>query len=284
MPLRKAPRWRATCGFTLVEMLVVIGVISILAGMLMVVLGRTTHDSRFSACGNNLRQIYACGRLYARFTGGFLPDSYVNMTDQVAGVWTPNSAKCWARYVQSYRVQADPRGAAGAVGKVPAGLWLLRTTRYIDSDATFYCPEIAGPRRFNGSENKLTDGIPLMVGYAYNFFPNLLTGADAITFPNDDLPDEDITNKIEEPRDLRFYALLSDLFLRPDQMSHRARNGIHCVFWDGSVQLVDLTTRRMKWNTTVKNDDNVDVPTFTTDRAGAIAVRDSWVLLSGGRR
>ena len=284
MPARSAPRGRATCAFTLVEMLVVIGVISVLAGMLLVVLGRATHAPRLAACGNNLRQIYAGACMFSTVYGGFLPDPHVNMTVQVAGVWIPDSAKCWARYVESHHVQADPRGAAGPVTKVPAGLWLLRTTRYIDADASFYCPEIGGPRRFNGSENKLTDGIPVMVGYAYNFFPHLLTGDDAILFPDDDPPPEDITNKIEEPRDLRFYALLSDLFLRSDQMSHKTSNGINCLFWDGSLQLVDLTTRRIKWNSTVKNDDNVDVPTFTTDRDGAIAVRDSWVLLSGGRR
>ena len=281
---RMAPRGRGIFGFTLVEMLVVIGVISILAGMLMVALGRASGSANLTACTNNLRQIYIGARTYSNYFGGFLPDPYVNMMVETEGAWAADADKCLARYVQNHHVQAEPRGTEGPVTKVPSGLWLLRTTKFVDAEKSFYCSELAGPRRYNGSENTVTDGTPVMVGYAYNFFPHLVTGTNSILFPDNDPIPEDMSNNINEPRDMRFYAFLSDLFQRPDEMSHRSRNAINCCFWDGSMQLIDLTTRRMGWNGKVENEEGVDVDAFTTDRDGAIAVRDSWVLLSSGRR
>ena len=279
-----APRGRATRGFTLVEMLVVIGVISILASMILVAVGRATGSANLTTCRNNLRQIYIGARTYSNYYSGFLPDPYVNMIVETEGVWAVDDAKCLKRYVQSHHVQADPRDTEGPVTKVPSGLWLLRTTKFVDAEKSFYCPELAGPRRYNGTDNEVTDGTPVMVGYAYNFFPHLVTGDNSILFPDNDPIPEDISNSISEARDMRFYALLSDLFQRPDEMTHRSRNAINCCFWDGSTQLVDLTTYRMKWNTKVENEEGVDVDAFSPDKAGAIAVRDTWVVLSGARR
>ena len=60
-------------GFTLVEMLVVIAIISILAAMLMPALTSSLHIARDTACGNNLRQIGIALAHYSTDFYGYYP-------------------------------------------------------------------------------------------------------------------------------------------------------------------------------------------------------------------
>jgi prepilin-type N-terminal cleavage/methylation domain-containing protein len=63
-------------GFTLVELLVVIGIIAVLVGLLMPALGRAREASLRSSCTSNLRQIHNALQLYANANRGFLPPKY----------------------------------------------------------------------------------------------------------------------------------------------------------------------------------------------------------------
>ena len=59
--------------FTLLELLVVIGIIVILAALLLPVLGRAKTKARNIACVNQLKQLGVAARLYAEDNGGQLP-------------------------------------------------------------------------------------------------------------------------------------------------------------------------------------------------------------------
>jgi prepilin-type N-terminal cleavage/methylation domain-containing protein/prepilin-type processing-associated H-X9-DG protein len=60
-------------GFTLVEMLVVIVIISILAGLLLPVIVHVLHRVRVANCAHNLKQLYAAGQVYATSHKGNWP-------------------------------------------------------------------------------------------------------------------------------------------------------------------------------------------------------------------
>jgi prepilin-type N-terminal cleavage/methylation domain-containing protein/prepilin-type processing-associated H-X9-DG protein len=64
---------RSWCAFTLAELLVVIAVIGVLAGLLLPVLGRARESARGAACLNNLRQWGLATYLYIADHDGYLP-------------------------------------------------------------------------------------------------------------------------------------------------------------------------------------------------------------------
>ena len=69
----KTDRCRVADGFTLVELLVVMTIISILAALLLPALGRAIDSARAIACTNNEKQTLLAGGLYCDNNGGFLP-------------------------------------------------------------------------------------------------------------------------------------------------------------------------------------------------------------------
>ena len=68
-----ADKRRIGAGFTLVELLVVIGIIALLIALLFPALGRAREAARAVACANNIRQIGIANIAYANRHGGTLP-------------------------------------------------------------------------------------------------------------------------------------------------------------------------------------------------------------------
>jgi len=267
--------------FTLIELLVVIGVITILAGLLLAAVSRAQIAARVAKCSNNLAQVYKGARLYANVNDQFLPNLYVGLP----------TTEHYGRYVQSNTARSSVTVASGegsTNAELPAGLWLIYTGRYADSKDVYYCPDTAGPRKYNGSQNNVVDDIPATVGYVYNCYPDMVPDTDALPPPNE-LTLEDVSNDVTMPRHMSFYALLADVFLRSDQLTHLGRNGMNCAYWDSSVQWISFATNSIQWNQNAVNPDGTPYRTFTfgtgeSAKTGAVAVMESWTVLSRGRR
>jgi prepilin-type processing-associated H-X9-DG protein/prepilin-type N-terminal cleavage/methylation domain-containing protein len=72
---------RRTAGFTLVELLVVIAVIAILAGLLLPVIGNAKARAQSTQCLNNQRQIGIAFRLYVDGNNDVLPQRFYGVTN-----------------------------------------------------------------------------------------------------------------------------------------------------------------------------------------------------------
>ncbi len=86
MPIVRQDRHR---GFTLVELLVVIGIIAVLIGILMPALSKARSQSRMTQCLSNLRQLATANATYAaEFKGWYVPIRVgYNPNPDPAGQW-----------------------------------------------------------------------------------------------------------------------------------------------------------------------------------------------------
>lgn len=72
-------RWvklEVATAFTLVELLVVIGIIALLMGILLPALGTARENARTVACLSNLRQLSVAASIYCTGNGGYYPVAY----------------------------------------------------------------------------------------------------------------------------------------------------------------------------------------------------------------
>jgi prepilin-type N-terminal cleavage/methylation domain-containing protein/prepilin-type processing-associated H-X9-DG protein len=128
-------------GFTLVELLVVIGIIALLLSVLMPSLGKARAAAMQVRCAHNLKQIYLAMNLYL----GANEDTYPCADDPVSA-----EPPCWLWMGRGWRSFVEPYLDTKVNEKNPSVLWcpqdptpkeVFESTSYAYSMAFYHSPE-----------------------------------------------------------------------------------------------------------------------------------------------
>lgn len=155
----------AACrGFTLVELLVVIGIIALLISMLLPALGRARNAARTLSCASHVRQIGTAMHLFATDNRDRFPGR---------GAYAEGGKSEWMEILNSQIFKKD---------------MIPRHGNTYRADRPFYCPDMVSPQtNVRGYLYSLT-----AVGGNYDKVTEII-GSDGLELPPSDAPSYDYT-------------------------------------------------------------------------------------------
>jgi prepilin-type N-terminal cleavage/methylation domain-containing protein len=254
--------------FTLVELLVVIGIIAILIGILLPTLAKARESAKKTACLSNLRELGNAFRLYAAQNKDVMPIGCVGVVTSPSG-----SEKQF-----SYVVNWNP--VSGGTAPVPKTLQFgcLALAGLSKSPRTYYCPsEESDPIfMFDTPQNIWPyDKIPphpalTNKGYGhtrfgYNSRPVAVWDIGTEPFPFLYQCPDYASNTKGFPRQAKMKnkAVVSDICIAPQSVKTRHKSGINVLYANGSAQWCDVKVLK---NAPQPNTNKwTDIPDTTVD-------------------
>jgi prepilin-type N-terminal cleavage/methylation domain-containing protein/prepilin-type processing-associated H-X9-DG protein len=206
------PRTRRA--FTLVELLVVIGIIAVLVGILLPTLTRARESARRATCLSNLRQVFMAMTFYAGDHRDQVPLGYRGGSKQFNSM------------------------VRGSNDRLVLFGWLYAPGGgYMKTPQVFFCPSDNDPRSM--FDTQLNPWPPAPDGEA-----GVMVYAGYGCRPQREIPDDSADLAplgLSLPRLGRFKskAIFADLTAIPARVDTRHRRGINVLYGDGSAKWVD---------------------------------------------
>jgi prepilin-type N-terminal cleavage/methylation domain-containing protein/prepilin-type processing-associated H-X9-DG protein len=279
--------WHGAAGFTLVEVVVVIGILALLCAMLFPMVARTRAGANQVRCLSNLGQIFTSIKMYAGDNNDQIPLGYIAGVKQMDYVVYNQNNHTGIQSGVSQDL-ADPKfpgnfttgkGVNWGIGHTVTTLGLLVPT-YASDGTVFYCPAdtITG-FQFNTAENpwpfpldhdpKNYQQAHTRIGYSQRpvanfgnqFFPIRL-GPDGVMYVPAPFP------KLAA---LGSKAILADTVSTIGPVTNRHVDGVNVLYADGAAGYAPLTQFATNLNTigdqvgdaknaTFLDDSNPDAP------------------------
>lgn len=202
-------RFQRQCAFTLVELLVVIGIIAVLISVLLPSVAKARQAAQRVECLSNLRQVYLSFRMYAMANKDHVPLGYrAGQAKQFDSMIYSGTSQRFVLFGLFYTANAMPK------------------------PEVFFCPSENDPRSMLGTSMNpwppaANPSINVACGYAGR--------------PEVAIPDDPATPGYTLPRLLSFKnkAIFSDLTSLPARVDTRHRTGINVLYGDGSAAWVE---------------------------------------------
>ncbi len=238
-------RRRSSGGFTLVELLVVIGIIAILISVLLPTLATARESANRVKCLANLKQLGDFFRMYAAEFNDAYPIGYMSQ--------------------KQFSYVVDWRDPVSGTGK-PSQMGLLVVGNVVKEGRTFYCPSLAYDNQFmyDTPQNVWIfdkNPPPTVTGHTrlgYNARPianwptnaALKFGTTTAATPADKdywfpVIDATLTSPaqlgVPKQSKLKNKATLADMIYHPDALKQLHKKGVNVLYANGSGQWVDIT-------------------------------------------